>query len=92
MCQESIIDSVKKDINSQTFSHSFILGCEFPQEWQGEWNLEGERESLQISEEDFGTKGKVIDTKYYKQFANSVYGELEKVLFGQMGACPLVTD
>ena len=67
MCQESIIDSVEKDINSQTFSHSFILGCEFPQEWQGEWNLEGERESLQISEEDFGTKGKVIDTKYYKQ-------------------------
>ena len=49
------------------FFHSFILGCEFPQEWQGEWNLEGERESLQISEEDFGTKGKVIDTKYYKQ-------------------------
>ena len=34
-----------------------ILGCEFPQEWQGEWNLEGDRESLHISVEDFGTKG-----------------------------------
>ena len=37
----------------------FILtsGCEFPQEWQGEWNVEGERESSHISIEDFGTKG-----------------------------------
>ena len=34
-----------------------ILGCEFPQEWQGEWNVEGERESSHISIEDFGTKG-----------------------------------
>ena len=35
----------------------FLTGCEFPQEWHGEWNLEGERESLDISVEDFGTKG-----------------------------------
>ena len=34
-----------------------ILGCEFPQEWQGEWNVEGERDSSHISIEDFGTKG-----------------------------------
>jgi hypothetical protein len=34
-----------------------LLGCEFPQEWPGEWNLEGERESLHITAEDFGAKG-----------------------------------
>jgi len=36
---------------------NFLPGCEFPQEWQGEWNVEGERESSHISIEDFGTKG-----------------------------------
>ena len=27
------------------------------EEWQGEWNVEGERESSHITVEDFGTKG-----------------------------------
>ena len=31
--------------------------CEFPDEWLGEWNLEGERISLNITKETFGTKG-----------------------------------
>ena len=55
-----------------------ILGCEFPQEWQGEWNLEGDRESLHISVEDFGTKGfclKHEDDIYviYKRYVPGIY-------------------
>ena len=55
-----------------------ILGCEFPQEWQGEWNLEGDRESLHISVEDFGLKGfclKHEDDIYviYKRYVPGIY-------------------
>ena len=39
------------------FFHFIFTDCEFPEEWLGEWNLEGERDSLHISIEDFGTKG-----------------------------------
>ena len=55
-----------------------IVGCEFPQQWQGEWNLEGDRESLDISVEDFGTKGfclKHEDDIYviYKRYVPRIY-------------------
>ena len=45
------------ELSSHTSTFHYFPGCEFPQEWHGEWNLEGERESLNISLEDFGTKG-----------------------------------
>ena len=53
----SVFEHCKENEHNTIFSSSSCKGCEFPQEWHGEWNLEGERESLHISLEDFGTKG-----------------------------------
>ena len=46
------------------FSFLF-LGCEFPDDWVGEWYLEGHREPIQLTKEDFADRGMC-----YKQAGN----------------------
>jgi hypothetical protein len=34
-----------------------LLGCEFPDDWIGEWQLVGQRDPIVVTRDDFAEKG-----------------------------------